>query len=77
MIRSPAQCATPRRTFPATALAVAAVFTAACSDNDVTNPPTFTPDAVVTYDQLKAALVAAVGNPPFASSDPNYTAGFR
>jgi len=37
----------------------------ACSDNNsVTGPPTFTPTAVVTADQLKAALDAAVGTPP-------------
>jgi uncharacterized protein GlcG (DUF336 family) len=38
----------------------------ACSDNNngVTEPPTFTPAAVVTFDQLKTALARAVGNPP-------------
>jgi uncharacterized protein GlcG (DUF336 family) len=37
-----------------------------CSDNNsnVTEPPTFTPAAVVTFDQLKTALTRAVGNPP-------------
>lgn len=55
--------------------AAAVLLASACSDNDVTNPPTFTPDAVVTYDQLKAALAQAVGNPPYASTDPNYNGG--
>ena len=38
----------------------------ACSDNNssVTEPPTFTPAPVVTFDQLKTALGRAVGNPP-------------
>jgi uncharacterized protein GlcG (DUF336 family) len=38
----------------------------ACSDNNssVTEPPTFTPAPVVTFDQLKTALARAVGNPP-------------
>jgi uncharacterized protein GlcG (DUF336 family) len=37
----------------------------ACSDdNSVTGPPTFTPAPIVTYAQLKAALISAVGNPP-------------
>ena len=41
------------------------VMAAACSDdNSTTGPPTFTPTAVVTADQLKAALDQAVGNPP-------------
>ena len=39
----------------------------ACSDNnDVSGPPTFTPVAVVTQDQLKTALAQAVGT----STDP-------
>jgi uncharacterized protein GlcG (DUF336 family) len=37
---------------------------AACSGDNVTTPPSFTPTAVVTFDQLKAALTTAVGNPP-------------
>jgi uncharacterized protein GlcG (DUF336 family) len=37
---------------------------AACSGDNITTPPSFTPDAVVTFDQLKAALATAVGNPP-------------
>jgi len=37
---------------------------AACSGDNVTTPPSFTPTAVVTFDQLKAALATAVGNPP-------------
>jgi uncharacterized protein GlcG (DUF336 family) len=38
----------------------------ACSDNNnsVTEPPTFTPAPVVTFDQLKSALLRATGNPP-------------
>ena len=37
----------------------------ACGDdNSITSPPTFTPVPVVTFDQLKAALQQAVGNPP-------------
>jgi len=72
--RSPAHLAAGRRALWS-AGALVALLTTACSDNDVTNPPTFTPDAVVTFDQLKAALVAAVGNPPFASTDPNYNGG--
>jgi uncharacterized protein GlcG (DUF336 family) len=40
------------------------VAAAACSDNNVSGPPTFTPTAVVTADQLKTALATAVGNPP-------------
>jgi uncharacterized protein GlcG (DUF336 family) len=37
----------------------------ACGDdNSITEPPSFTPTAVVTFDQLKTALVRAVGNPP-------------
>lgn len=75
MIRPPARRASRRRPLRAAALAIGTVFAAACSDNDVTNPPTFTPDAIVTAAALKAALVAAVGNPPFASSDPNYNGG--
>ena len=77
MKRSATPLAAGRRALWSTA-AIGALLTAACSDNNVTNPPTFTPDAVVTFDQLKAALVAAVGNPPFAgplSSDPNYNGG--
>src|SRR4051794_39871982 len=37
-----------------------------CSDDssNVTDPPTFTPAAVVTFDQLKTALQRAVGDPP-------------
>jgi uncharacterized protein GlcG (DUF336 family) len=46
-------------------VAVASVVAAAGCGDDVTNinneVPTFTPDAVVTYDQLKAALIEAVG----------------
>lgn len=75
MIRSPARRTSRRRPLQAAALAIGTVFVAACSDNDVTNPPTFTPDAIVTAAALKSALVAAVGNPPFASSDPNYNGG--
>ncbi|HET8835388.1 MAG TPA: heme-binding protein [Gemmatimonadales bacterium] len=46
----------------------ALVAVAACSDdnNSVTSPPTFDPVAVVTQDQLKAALAQAVG----VSGDP-------
>jgi len=40
------------------------VAAAGCSSDNVTTPPTFTPTAVVTFDQLKAALTTAVGNPP-------------
>jgi uncharacterized protein GlcG (DUF336 family) len=37
----------------------------ACGDdNSITSPPTFTPVPVVTFDQLKAALQQAVGDPP-------------
>jgi uncharacterized protein GlcG (DUF336 family) len=37
----------------------------ACSDNNsITGPPTFTPAPIVTFDQLKAALIRAVGDPP-------------
>src|SRR4029077_17644283 len=36
----------------------------ACSSDNVTTSPSFTPTAVVTFDQLKAALTTAVGNPP-------------
>lgn len=32
-------------------------------DDDITSPPTFTPNEVVTHDQLKAALDQAVGEP--------------
>ncbi len=42
-----------------------------CNDNGVTNPPTFTPAAVVTSDALKAALEAAVGNPPAGNAGLN------
>jgi uncharacterized protein GlcG (DUF336 family) len=75
--RSPTVLAAGRRALWSIG-ALGTLLTAACSDNNVTNPPTFTPTAVVTADQLKAALVAAVGNPPFAgplSSDPNYNGG--
>lgn len=45
----------------------ALIAVSACSDNNsVTSPPTFTPVAVVTQDQLKAALAQAVG----VSGDP-------
>jgi uncharacterized protein GlcG (DUF336 family) len=37
---------------------------AACSDDNVSGPPTFTPTPVVTATQLKDALTAAVGQPP-------------
>lgn len=74
MNRSPAPLAAGRRALWS-AGALGTLLTAACSDNDVTNPPTFTPDAVVTFDQLKAALVTAVGNPPYASTDPKYNGG--
>ena len=77
MARSPAHLAAGRRALWS-AGALGTLLTAACSDNNVTNPPTFTPDAIVTADQLKAALIAAVGNPPFAgplSGDPNYNGG--
>jgi uncharacterized protein GlcG (DUF336 family) len=56
-----------RTSWPGVSRAVAAagiVVLVGCSDNGVTNPPTFTPTAVVTADQLKTALQAAVGNPP-------------
>jgi uncharacterized protein GlcG (DUF336 family) len=47
------------------AACVGLLIAAGCSDdNSVTGPPTFTPTAVVTADQLKTALDAAVGNPP-------------
>jgi len=72
--RSPTPLAAGRRALWSTA-AIGALLTTACSDNDVTNPPTFTPAAVVTADQLRTALIAAVGNPPFASTDPNYNGG--
>jgi uncharacterized protein GlcG (DUF336 family) len=40
------------------------VALAACSDNETpTGPPTFTPEAIVTHDQLLAALHSAVGVP--------------
>ena len=74
MKRSPTPLAAGRRALWSTA-AIGALLITACSDNDVTNPPTFTPTAVVTADQLKTALVAAVGNPPYPSSDPNYNGG--
>ena len=46
------------------------VALAGCSDdnNGPTGPPTFTPAAIVTHDQLRAALVRAVGNPPAGNS---------
>jgi uncharacterized protein GlcG (DUF336 family) len=50
-----------RRALTRAAAAAMVVAAAGCSDNDVTNPPTFTPNAVVTADQLKAALDGAVG----------------
>jgi uncharacterized protein GlcG (DUF336 family) len=44
----------------------------ACSDNNsITSPPTFTPAAVVTFDQLKTALARAVGNPPAGNAGLN------
>jgi uncharacterized protein GlcG (DUF336 family) len=45
----------------------------ACSDNNsnITDPPTFTPAAVVTFDQLKTALARAVGNPPAGNAGLN------
>jgi uncharacterized protein GlcG (DUF336 family) len=62
-----------RRGTPAAGV-VALIFAAACNDN-TTNPPTFNPDPVVTAAQLKTALDAAVGDPPFPSSDANYNGG--
>jgi len=44
------------------ALLTLVLFAAGCSNdntNATTSPPTFTPNAVVTYDALKAALIAA------------------
>jgi uncharacterized protein GlcG (DUF336 family) len=44
----------------------------ACGDdNSITSPPTFTPAPVVTFDQLKAALVQATGNPPAGNAGLN------
>src|SRR3954470_8995007 len=44
----------------------------ACGDdNSVTGPPTFTPAAIVTFDQLKTALGRAVGNPPAGNAGLN------
>jgi len=44
------------------------VMAAACGDdNDITGPPIFTPVPVVTFDQLKAALDQAVGDPPMGN----------
>ena len=63
-----------RRRGPPAAGVVALIFAAACNDN-TTNPPTFNPDPVVTAAQLKTALDAAVGDPPFPSSDANYNGG--
>lgn len=54
---------------------IGVLFAAACSEDETTTPPTFTPTAVVTEDQLKTALVTAVGNPPFPSSSPTYNGG--
>lgn len=45
-------------------LAVAALAGCSDDDNSPTGPPTFTPAAIVTHDQLQAALAAAVGQPP-------------
>ncbi len=60
------------RTALARGVAVAGITAVAgCSDNGVTNPPTFTPTAVVTFDALKAALDAAVGNPPAGNAGLN------
>ena len=37
----------------------------ACGDDSsITEPPSFTPTPIVTFDQLKTALGRAVGNPP-------------
>jgi uncharacterized protein GlcG (DUF336 family) len=44
----------------------------ACSDsNSITSPPSFTPSPIVTLDQLKTALVRAVGNPPTGNAGLN------
>ena len=54
-----------QRGFGRAAACAGLLIAGACSDNDTaTGPPTFTPTAVVTADQLKAALDAAVGTPP-------------
>jgi uncharacterized protein GlcG (DUF336 family) len=43
-----------------------------CSDdNSILGPPTFTPAAIVTFDQLKTALGRAVGNPPAGNAGLN------
>ena len=56
-------------------IAALVLAAAACNDN-TTNPPTFTPDPVVTAAQLQTALDAAVGSPPFPSTDAaNYNGG--
>jgi uncharacterized protein GlcG (DUF336 family) len=48
------------------------VALAGCSDdNTPTGPPTFTPADIVTHDQLRAALVQAVGAPPAGNSGLN------
>jgi uncharacterized protein GlcG (DUF336 family) len=49
----------------ASAACTLALGAAACGDDSsITSPPTFDPVPVVTFDQLKAALVQAVGTPP-------------
>jgi uncharacterized protein GlcG (DUF336 family) len=74
-MNSPPKPSRAGRRGPPAAGVVALIFAAACNDN-TTNPPTFNPDPVVTAAQLKTALDAAVGNPPFPSSDAaNYNGG--
>jgi uncharacterized protein GlcG (DUF336 family) len=43
----------------------------ACGDDNITGPPTFDPAPIVTFDQLKTALVRAVGNPPAGNAGLN------
>jgi uncharacterized protein GlcG (DUF336 family) len=74
----PPTLARARRRGPRAVTAIALVFAAAACNDNTTSPPTFTPEAVVTAADLKSALDAAVGSPPFPkplSSNPNYNGG--
>lgn len=51
----------------------ALLFVAACG-NEAT-PPSFEPTRVVTAGALRAALLDAVGEPPYAAGDPDFNGG--
>jgi uncharacterized protein GlcG (DUF336 family) len=55
----------------AAAAGMVAGLSACGDDNSITSPPTFDPVPVVTFDQLKAALQQAVGNPPAGNAGLN------